>query len=35
LRDKDQATARNLLSGLSQEFPQNQLYRRELDRIHP
>lgn len=33
LRDKDKATARNLLSSLSQDFPQNQLYRHELTRL--
>ena len=33
LRDKDNATAKNLLSGLSQEFPQNALYKKELTRI--
>jgi hypothetical protein len=33
LRDKDRNTARNLLEGLSREFPQNDLYRKELARI--
>jgi hypothetical protein len=33
LRDHDRSKARDLLSGLAQEFPQNPLYRRELDRI--
>jgi hypothetical protein len=33
LRDKDPNTARDLLQGLSREFPQNDLYRKELDRI--
>ena len=33
LRDKDYGTARLLLSGLAQEFPQNGLYKKELDRI--
>lgn len=35
LRDKDRHTARQLLAGLSQEFPQNELYRKELARIQP
>jgi hypothetical protein len=35
LRDKDQGTARDLLAGLSREFPQNDLYRKELARIQP
>jgi hypothetical protein len=35
LRDKDRATARNLLAGLSREFPQNSLYQKELARIQP
>ncbi|MBA3913859.1 MAG: hypothetical protein H0X25_08410 [Acidobacteriales bacterium] len=34
LRDKDNATARNLLSGLAQEFPQNHLYQKELARLN-
>jgi len=34
LRDHDPNTARNLLSGLSQEFPNNRLYRTELARLH-
>jgi len=33
LRDHDRATARSLLAGLSREFPNNQLYGRELARI--
>jgi hypothetical protein len=33
LRDHDRTTARSLLAGLSQEFPNNQLYGRELARI--
>ena len=28
-------TARELLGGLSREFPQNELYRKELSRIQP
>ena len=35
LRDKDRGTARELLAGLSREFPQNDLYRKELARIQP
>ena len=35
LRDKDRKTARDLLAGLSQEFPQNELYRKELARLQP
>jgi hypothetical protein len=35
LRDKDRSTARTLLAGLSQEFPQNQLYQKELAKIQP
>jgi hypothetical protein len=35
LRDHDRGKARDLLSGLAHEFPQNPLYRRELDRITP
>jgi len=35
LRDKDRATARNLLAGLSREFPQNSLYQKELARLQP
>lgn len=35
LRDKDRNTARQLLAGLSEEFPQNELYRKELARIEP
>lgn len=34
LRDKDPNTARSLLQGLSAEFPQNGLYKKELARIH-
>jgi hypothetical protein len=33
LRDKDRSTARELLEGLSREFPQNELYRKELARL--
>lgn len=33
LRDKDRATARDLLAGLSREFPENELYKKELARI--
>jgi hypothetical protein len=35
LRDHDRQRARDLLGGLALEFPQNPLYRRELDRITP
>jgi hypothetical protein len=35
LRDKDRNTARTLLSGLWREFPDNALYKKELDRIQP
>ena len=35
LRDQDRTTARNLLTNLSREFPQNGLYQRELTRIQP
>lgn len=35
LRDKDRNTARQLLAGLSREFPQNELYRKELARLQP
>ena len=35
LRDKDQHTAHALLAGLSNQFPQNDLYRKELARIGP
>jgi hypothetical protein len=35
LRDKDTVTARNLLRGLADEFPQNPLYAKELARIRP
>jgi len=33
LRDNDRATARTILASLSQEFPANQLYQKELSRI--
>jgi len=33
LRDHDRERARQLLSGLAQEFPHNPLYRKELARI--
>lgn len=33
LRDKDKQTARTLLAGLATEFPNNQLYAKELARI--
>ena len=35
LRDQDRITARNLLAGLSREFPQNSLYQKELAHIQP
>jgi hypothetical protein len=35
LRDRDRETARHLLSGLAEEFPQNQLYRQELAHLQP
>jgi hypothetical protein len=35
LRDHDREAARRLLSGLAEEFPQNQLYRKELARLQP
>jgi hypothetical protein len=35
LRDHNRQKARDLLGALAQEFPQNPLYRRELDRITP
>jgi hypothetical protein len=35
LRDQDRTTARNLLAGLSRDFPQNTLYQTELARIQP
>jgi hypothetical protein len=35
LRDKERSTARELLEGLSHEFPQNDLYRKELARLQP
>jgi hypothetical protein len=34
LRDGNKEQAKDLLSGLAQEFPKNSLYRRQLDRIH-
>lgn len=34
LRDKDLNKARDLLAGLAREFPNNQLYKRELARLH-
>jgi len=33
LRDRDRETARRLLSGLADEFPQNPLYRKELAQL--
>ena len=33
LRDKDRNQAKELLQNLAQEFPNNQLYRRELSRL--
>jgi hypothetical protein len=35
LRDRDRETARRLLSGLAEEFPHNQLYRKELAQLQP
>ena len=35
LRDRDRETARQLLSGLAEQFPRNQLYRNELARLVP
>lgn len=35
IRDKDRTTARTLLTGLSHEFPQNQLYQQELAKLQP
>jgi hypothetical protein len=35
LRDRDRETARRLLSDLAEEFPQNQLYRKELAQLQP
>lgn len=35
LRDNDRNTARTLLARLSSEFPDNALYKKELDRIRP
>lgn len=34
LRDKDRSSARQLLAGLAREFPQNQLYAKELARLN-
>ena len=34
LRDRNSSQARELLSGLVQQFPRNTLYRRELERLH-
>jgi len=34
VRDKDPQTARNLLSGLAHDFPQNHLYAAQLARVH-
>jgi hypothetical protein len=34
LRDKNRDRARDLLEGLAREFPNNTLYRRELERLH-
>lgn len=34
LRDKNSNQARQLLAGLVQQFPNNTLYRRELERLH-
>jgi hypothetical protein len=34
LRDKNQAAARELLAGLSRDFPGNQLYAHELAKLH-
>jgi len=34
LRDKDNAKACSLLNGLARQYPQNPLYRRELNRSH-
>ncbi len=34
LRDKNRAEAKALLQNLAQEFPNNDLYRRELSRLH-
>ena len=35
LRDKDNQRARDLLTGLARDYPQNHLYRQELARIDP
>jgi hypothetical protein len=35
IRDQDRTTARTLLAGLSREFPQNQLYQKELAKLQP
>jgi hypothetical protein len=34
LREQNKAEARQILEGLSREFPRNRLYRSELDRLH-
>ena len=34
LRDRNSSQARELLTGLVQQFPRNTLYRRELERLH-
>jgi len=34
LRDKNRHQARELLAGLARQFPNNALFRRELDRLH-
>jgi len=34
VREKDNATAKKLLGGLTEEFPQNALYKEELAQIH-
>jgi hypothetical protein len=34
LRDQDKNTAKQLLAGLVEEFPKNQLYAKELARLH-
>ncbi len=35
LRDNDKNQARELLAGLSHEFPQNHLYAKELTKLQP
>ena len=35
LRDKDTAHAKELLAGLTRDYPHNPLYRQELARIAP